>query len=51
MLRLAVQPGAEDEEVKKLVNSLDDDLKNRVVLGGPCILVEGDVLAHAQGKL
>lgn len=29
----------------------EDDLKNRVIFGGPCILVEGEDLAKAEGKL
>lgn len=29
----------------------DEDLKKRVIFGGPCILVEGEKLAKAEGKL
>jgi hypothetical protein len=29
----------------------DEDLKRRVIYGGPCILVEGRRLAKAEGRL
>lgn len=29
----------------------DQDLKKRVIFGGPCILVDGEELAKAEGKL
>ncbi|KDQ14216.1 hypothetical protein BOTBODRAFT_55657 [Botryobasidium botryosum FD-172 SS1] len=35
-----IQPGAEDQEVKDYIE--EADLKDKVVLGGPCILVLGD---------
>ncbi|KAG9076648.1 hypothetical protein FS749_011546 [Ceratobasidium sp. UAMH 11750] len=35
-----LQPGAEDEEVRKYVE--EEKLQDRVVLGGPCVLVSGD---------
>ena len=40
MPALWLQPGAEDDAVKSYIhtNGLDD----RVIYGGPCILVEGD---------
>lgn len=44
---LWLQPGAEDDEVKQYVN---DNLSDRVILGGPCILVSGDKIAEALTK-
>ncbi|KAG9089930.1 hypothetical protein FRC06_001294 [Ceratobasidium sp. 370] len=35
-----LQPGADDEEVRKYVE--EEKLQDRVVLGGPCVLVSGD---------
>ncbi|KAG8701704.1 hypothetical protein FRC08_003940 [Ceratobasidium sp. 394] len=35
-----LQPGAEDDEVRKYVG--EEKLQDRVVLGGPCVLVSGD---------
>ncbi|PWN90144.1 NAD-P-binding protein [Acaromyces ingoldii] len=46
-----LQPGAEDDEVKKWVQEQDEATKNKVILGGSCILVEGEGLAKAAGKL
>ncbi|PWN27293.1 hypothetical protein BDZ90DRAFT_240197 [Jaminaea rosea] len=47
-----LQPGAEDDDLKDWVESLpDEDLKKRVIYGGPCILVEGEDLAKEEGKL
>lgn len=37
---LWLQPGAEDDEVRKYV--AESGLTDKVILGGPCILVEGD---------
>ena len=37
-----IQPGAEDAEVIKYVK--EQGLEDRVVFGGPCVLVEGDGL-------
>ncbi|KAJ3491266.1 hypothetical protein NLI96_g862 [Meripilus lineatus] len=37
---LWLQPGAEDEAVIKYIN--ENDLADKVIYGGPCILVEGD---------
>ena len=37
---LWLQPGAEDEAVIKFVK--EAGLGDKVILGGPCILVEGD---------
>lgn len=46
-LTLLFAPTTED-----WVDSLpDDDLKSRIIFGGPCILVEGEELAQAEGKL
>ncbi|KAF5355343.1 hypothetical protein D9758_006075 [Tetrapyrgos nigripes] len=44
---LWLQPGAEDAEV---VAYIKDNLGDRVVYGGPCILVEGDVM-RARSQL
>ncbi|CAO1613734.1 unnamed protein product [Sympodiomycopsis kandeliae] len=47
-----LQPGAEDDAIRDWVEALpDEDLKKRVIFGGPCILVEGEKLAKAEGKL
>ncbi|KAG9119436.1 hypothetical protein FRC07_005543, partial [Ceratobasidium sp. 392] len=37
-----LQPGAEDDEVRKYVE--EERLQDKVVLGGPCVLVLGDGL-------
>ncbi|KAI0084914.1 NAD-P-binding protein [Irpex rosettiformis] len=37
---LWLQPGAEDENVVKYIK--ENGLENKVIYGGPCILVEGD---------
>jgi len=37
---LWLQPGAEDETVIQYIK--DNELENRVIYGGPCLLVEGD---------
>jgi len=37
-----IQPGAADEAVSKFI--VEHGLEQRVVWGGPCILVEGDGL-------
>lgn len=37
---LWLQPGAEDEAVLNYIK--ENDLSDRVIFGGPCILVEGD---------
>ncbi|CAL1706145.1 unnamed protein product [Somion occarium] len=37
---LWLQPGAEDAEVIKFID--ENDLSDKVIYGGPCILVEGD---------
>jgi predicted CoA-binding protein len=37
---LWLQPGAEDEAVIKYIK--EQGLSDRVIYGGPCILVEGD---------
>ncbi|KIO32597.1 hypothetical protein M407DRAFT_241311 [Tulasnella calospora MUT 4182] len=41
---LWLQPGAEDDEVRQYVN---DNLSDRVILGGPCILVSGDKILES----
>lgn len=46
-----LQPGAEDDELVAYIETMPDELRSRVVYGGPCILVEGEALAKAQGKL
>ena len=37
---LWLQPGAEDDAVIKFVK--ENDMSDKVIYGGPCILVEGD---------
>ncbi|KAF9267901.1 NAD(P)-binding protein [Marasmius fiardii PR-910] len=37
-----LQPGAEDASVIDFINN--NDLKDKVIYGGPCILIEGDSL-------
>lgn len=37
---LWLQPGAEDDDVKNYIYA--SGLEDRVIYGGPCILVEGD---------
>ncbi|KAH7339977.1 NAD-P-binding protein [Rhizoctonia solani] len=37
-----IQPGAEDDEVRKYVT--EAGLSDKVVLGGPCVLVSGDAI-------
>ncbi|KAG9042172.1 hypothetical protein FS837_011192 [Tulasnella sp. UAMH 9824] len=44
---LWLQPGAEDDEVRQYVN---DNLSDRVILGGPCILVSGDKILESLTK-
>jgi len=46
---LWLQPGAEDEAVIDYVNS--SGLSDRVILGGPCVLVEGDDVIRELVKL
>jgi predicted CoA-binding protein len=42
---LWLQPGAEDEAVIKYIQ--DNGLSEKVIYGGPCILVEGDTIARS----
>lgn len=46
-----LQPGAEDQEVKDWIASADESIKSKIIYGGPCILVQGESLAKAKGKL
>ena len=41
---LWLQPGAEDEAV---VQYIKENLADRVIYGGPCILVEGDSILRS----
>ena len=41
---LWLQPGAEDEAVVKYIK---ENLADRVIYGGPCILVEGDAIIRS----
>ena len=43
---LWLQPGAEDETVIEYIKN--NDLKDRVIYGGPCILVEGDDIIRSN---
>jgi hypothetical protein len=45
------QPGAEDAEVIEFIESCPNEIKDKVIYGGPCILVEGKTLAKEKGKL
>ncbi len=45
------QPGAENKEFYDWLKEQDSSVKDRVILGGPCILVQGDSLAREQGRL
>ena len=42
---LWLQPGVEDESVVKFIK--DNGLEDRVIYGGPCILVEGDTIIRS----
>lgn len=44
---LWLQPGAEDDAVKQYVN---DNLSDKVIFGGPCILVSGDRVIESLNK-
>ncbi|KAL5528727.1 hypothetical protein ACEPAF_7864 [Sanghuangporus sanghuang] len=46
---LWLQPGAEDEAVRKYVE--EAGLQDRVVLGGPCVLRDGDEIRESLSKL
>jgi predicted CoA-binding protein len=46
-----LQPGAEDQEVKDWIASADESIQSKIIYGGPCILVQGENLAKAKGKL
>ncbi|KAF8971104.1 CoA-binding protein [Flammula alnicola] len=45
---LWLQPGAEDEAVIEYIKA---NLSDRVIYGGPCILVEGDDIARSNSLL
>ncbi|KAH8118961.1 NAD(P)-binding protein [Phellopilus nigrolimitatus] len=44
-----LQPGADDDTVREYIE--DNGLTDRVILGGPCILVEGDAIIGSLSKL
>ncbi|PAV18466.1 NAD P-binding protein [Pyrrhoderma noxium] len=44
-----LQPGAEDEDVRKYIN--DAGLSERVILGGPCLWRDGDGILKVINKL
>lgn len=46
-----LQPGAEDADLVSWVKSQPDSIQDRVIYGGPCILVSGRQLAADKGKL
>lgn len=46
-----LQPGAEDAELVSWVKAQPDSIQDRVIYGGPCILVSGRQLAADKGKL
>jgi predicted CoA-binding protein len=41
-----IQPGASDEAVEQYIH--ENDLADRVIYGGPCILVNGDKLLSSR---
>ncbi|SNX83098.1 uncharacterized protein MEPE_01804 [Melanopsichium pennsylvanicum] len=46
-----LQPGAENADLVSWVKSQPDSIQDRVIYGGPCILVSGRQLAADKGKL
>ncbi|KAF8322174.1 NAD(P)-binding protein [Clavulina sp. PMI_390] len=40
-----LQPGADDDDVREYIK--EAELEDRVVLGGPCVLVEGEGIGRA----
>ncbi|KDN45958.1 NAD-P-binding protein [Tilletiaria anomala UBC 951] len=46
-----LQPGAESPEFLDWLRSQDQATQDRVIVGGPCILVQGDILAREQGRM
>ncbi|GAC96184.1 hypothetical protein PHSY_003764 [Pseudozyma hubeiensis SY62] len=46
-----LQPGAEDADLVSWVKSQPESIQDRVIYGGPCILVSGRQLAADKGKL
>ncbi|KAJ1028566.1 hypothetical protein NDA16_001732 [Ustilago loliicola] len=46
-----LQPGAEDADLISWVQSQPESVQDRVIYGGPCILVSGRQLAADKGKL
>lgn len=48
MKAIWLQPGAEDSEVRQLV--MEQGASDRVILGGPCILVTGAGMLDQQRR-
>lgn len=46
-----LQPGAEDADLISWVKSQPNAIQERIIYGGPCILVSGRQLAADKGKL
>ncbi|KAL9936334.1 hypothetical protein V8E36_004402 [Tilletia maclaganii] len=46
-----LQPGAEDGAVVEWIKSQPESVQDKVIYGGPCILVKGHQLAQEQGRL
>ncbi|KAJ9478164.1 CoA_binding domain-containing protein [Pseudozyma hubeiensis] len=46
-----LQPGAEDADLVSWVKSQPESIQDKVIYGGPCILVSGRQLAADKGKL
>ncbi|KAK0527374.1 hypothetical protein OC834_003798 [Tilletia horrida] len=46
-----LQPGAEDAAVVDWIKAQSSDVQDKVIYGGPCILVKGRQLAQEQGRL
>ncbi|CAD6884067.1 unnamed protein product [Tilletia controversa] len=46
-----LQPGAEDAAVVDWIKGQPSETQDKVIYGGPCILVKGRQLAQEQGRL
>ncbi|EPQ28656.1 uncharacterized protein PFL1_03959 [Pseudozyma flocculosa PF-1] len=46
-----LQPGAEDAELVSWVRSQSEQVQEKIIYGGPCILISGAQLASAKGRL
>ncbi|KAK0546253.1 hypothetical protein OC846_002689 [Tilletia horrida] len=46
-----LQPGAEDAALVDWIKSQPSNVQEKLIYGGPCILVKGQQLAHEAGRL